>query len=140
MSKENKKKKQAEKREKEIKEWKNRIHEYRHEAATLFNKQIVFLSSGGLILTIGFVKDIVEIDKAICCCLLVLTWLLLIASLFLNLISHKSTIKAMDLELNDLCVESDNQDVITSRYDRASIITFVTAIVMFIIFVSLNIL
>jgi hypothetical protein len=59
----------------EEKDWKNRIHEYRKEASSQFNKQLVYLSSGGLILTIGFIKDIVNLSTARCNTLLLLTWL-----------------------------------------------------------------
>jgi hypothetical protein len=131
--------KKDKKKEQELKEWKNRIHDYRKEASSQFNKQIVYLSSGGLILTVGFVKDIVEIKTASCCCFLILSWMLLAGSLLLNLISHRSTMKAMDLELNDKCDESDKQDSITVQYDNASVITLISGIGLFVIFVSINI-
>ncbi|MBN2597592.1 MAG: hypothetical protein JXR82_12490 [Marinifilaceae bacterium] len=123
----------------EIKDWKNRIHEYRKEAASQFNKQLVFLSSGGLILSVGFVKDIVEIKSASSIWLLALAWTLFVISLLSNLFSYQSTMKAMDLELDDKCEDSDKQDQTTKVIDYISIGSLITAITVFILFVALNI-
>jgi len=122
----------------EEKDWINRIHDYRKEASTQFNKQVVYLSSGGLILTIGFVKGIVNLKTSQFNGLLLLTWLFFTLSLLLNLISHKSTMKSMDLELDNKCEESNEQDVITNRLDNGSLYTLVLAILIFVIFISLN--
>lgn len=123
----------------EEKEWKNRIHDYRKEASSQFNKQLVYLNSGGLVLTIGFVKGIVNLSTSKCNGLLVLTWLFFTLSLLLNLISYKSTMKSMDFELDNKCEESDMQDLITNRLDNGSLYTLILAILIFVIFISLNI-
>jgi uncharacterized membrane protein YbhN (UPF0104 family) len=123
----------------EIKDWKNRIHEYRKEAASQFNKQLVFLSSGGLILSVGFVKDIVDIKSASSIWLLALAWILFVISLLSNLFSYQSTMKAMDLELDDKCDESDEQDKTTKIIDYISIYSLIIAISVFILFVAINI-
>lgn len=133
-------KKCEKKYEKDLKDWNDRIHLYRHEASSQFNKQLVYLSSGGLILTLGFVKDLVNISTANYKCLLLLTWIFFTLTLFLNLISHKSTMKSMDLELDDRCEDSDSQDHITNIMDKGSLLSLILAVLAFIIFVSINIL
>lgn len=122
----------------EIKDWKKTIHEYRKEASAQFNKQLVYLSSGGLILTLGFVKDLVDLSSAQGKWMLISTWVCFAGSLILNLISHKSTMKAMDLELDGKCDESDKQDLSTDRLDLFSIVFLLAAISLFVIFISLN--
>ena len=122
------------------KDWINRIHDYRREASSQFNTQLVYLSSGGLILTVGFAKDIVDFSIAKYKWLLVITWLFFTLSLLLNLISHKSTMKSMDLELDNKCDESDRQDFITNRLDKGALFLLIFAILIFVIFISLNIL
>lgn len=126
--------------EEEIKDWKRIIHDYRKEAATNFNRQLVYLSSGGLILSLGFAKDIVDLKTASDTYLLVSSWLLFVVSLLFNLFSHKSTMKAMDFELDDKEKESDQQDKKTSAIDNISIWSLVAAIVIFIVFIGLNLL
>ena len=121
-------------------DWIKRIHDYRNEASSQFNKQLVYLCGGGLILTIGFAKDIVNFSTATFKWLLICTWLFFTLSLLLNLVSHKSTMKAMDLELNHNCDESDKQDIITNRLDMGALISLIFAILVFVFFVSLNIL
>lgn len=132
------KNKKHQRREKE--KWVNIIHKYRHEASSQFNKHIVYLNSGGLILTLGFTKDIVHIETAACKWMLILTWVLFSISLFLNLISYKSTMKAMDSELDGNIEESDCQDTTTIQIDRYSISCLGIAIILFVIFISINLL
>lgn len=122
----------------EIREWQNRIYEYRKDAVSQFNKQLVYLNSGGLVLSIGFVKDIVDLTSSKCNILLIITWLFFTLSLLLNLISYKSTMKSMDYELNNILDKSDKQDVITNRLDNGSVFTLIIAILIFVIFISLN--
>ncbi len=123
---------------KELKQWKNRIHQYRHDAAVQFNKQVVYLSSGGLILTLGFIKDIVDIKIATFNVLLVISWFLFSLALVTNLFSHKSTIKAMDYELDDKTKDSDDQDVKTIFLDNISVVSLIIAILLFITYVYIN--
>ncbi len=124
----------------EEKEWENRIHEYRKDAVSQFNKQLIYLSSGGLILTIGFIKDIVSLSTSKYNFFLVLTWLFFTLSLLLNLISYKSTMKSMDLELDGKGDESNKQDLITNRLDNGSLYSLISAVLIFVIFLSINIL
>jgi len=122
----------------EQKDWINRIHDYRKEASSQFNTQLVYLSGGGLVLTIGFAKEIVNIKMASNTWLLIVCWLLFTSSLLLNLLSHKSTVKSMDFELDLKGEESNHQDNITCRYDQGSLFSLFIGIILFIIFISIN--
>ena len=120
------------------KDWTNRIHDYRRDASSQFNTQLIYLSSGGLILTIGFAKEIVNFSNAECKWMLICTWSFFTLSLLINLISYKSTMKAMDLELDKKCDESDRQDLTTNRLDNGALFSLIFAIFIFIFFVSIN--
>ena len=61
-----------------------------------FDKQLVYIAGGGLALTIGFVKDIVSITKAIHLWLLLSTWICFVVALLFNFLSHKFSAEAAD--------------------------------------------
>jgi hypothetical protein len=67
-----------------------------------FDKQVVYLSGGGLALTIGFVKDIVKLSATAFLPFLLLSWLLFAATLLLNLWSHKASSASTDLFLSQV--------------------------------------
>lgn len=114
------------------------VREMRDYAQEEFDKLIVYLSSGGLILTVGFVKDIVELDSAVWKPLMIASWAGFIISLLLILLSHKSAIKSSTLELVGKHAESDDQDEITNRLNKWSFGMLITAIVIFVIFITIN--
>jgi len=61
-----------------------------------FDKQVVYLSGGGLVLTIGFVKDIVKLSATAYLPFLLLSWILFAATLLINLWSHKASAASTD--------------------------------------------
>jgi hypothetical protein len=67
-----------------------------------FDKQVVYLSGGGLVLTIGFVKDIVKLSATAFLPFLLLSWILFAATLLLNLWSHKASATSTDLFLSQV--------------------------------------
>jgi hypothetical protein len=116
------------------------IREIRDYAQEEFDKLIVYLSSGGLVLTVGFVKDLVDLSSAFWKFLLILSWSGFIISLILILLSHRSAIKASTLELKGLNDESDDQDHKTERLNFSSFIVLITAVIIFVVFISINLL
>jgi len=115
------------------------IQKIRTYSSEQLDKQIVYLAGGGLVFTIGFIKNIVDISKSTNLTLLFVAWILFVTTLVLNLVSHKSSIKAMDLELQLEHKKSDSWDNATDWLNSISILSLVLAIILFIIFVSLNI-
>lgn len=115
------------------------IHEYRKDAVQQFNKHLVYLSSGGLVLSMGFIKDIVDLSKSSWNWIIVLSWCLFAIALLLNLFSYRSTIKSMDLYLNGKKDESDRKDILTESIDKSSIVFLLSGIVLTIIFITKNI-
>lgn len=127
-----------EKNNEEIKAWKEKIYGIRQSADAAFNKLIVYLSSGALALTIGFVKDLVDLKAAECKVLLIAAWIFFIFSLLSILLSYLTTIKSMDLELDENKNESDKWDKKTILLNNASIAFLILGIISFVIFVTLN--
>jgi predicted proteasome-type protease len=131
--------KPTEKTEGQDKDWINTIKEIRMYSIEQFDKLMVLLSSGGLVLTVGFVKDIVKLNEADHISLLIISWIFFIFTLLSNLISHLISIKSMDLELDGRSKESNDQDKKINCLNYTSLILLILGITGFIVFVSLNI-
>lgn len=113
--------------------------ELRKIAEGQFDKQIVYLSGGGLVFSIGFVKDIIGLDKApISKELLFATWICFAISLIVNLFSYITARKTIDKEIIGEDCNSEIYDFITRFLNISSIITLLTGIVLLIWFSMLN--
>lgn len=84
----------------ELKEWLSERKKDLNYSLEQFDKLIIALSSGGLVLTIGFVKDIVKITVETDTFLLKLCWFSLTAALVFILMSQISCFWANRIEIN----------------------------------------
>ena len=75
------------------------LEERRDFSEEIFEKMVVYVAGGGLVLTIGFVKDIVNLETVEFLNYLFATWILFAMTLLLNLISHRTAIKGIDCKL-----------------------------------------
>jgi len=130
---------EKEKSSQENSDWLAQIRKIREYSSEQFDKLLVYLSSGALVLTLGFVKDIVKISDETDKSLLIASWSLYALSLLLILFSHKSSIISMDFELNKKSKKSDLFDIITEVLNWSSTISLLAGIITFIIFVYKNI-
>lgn len=113
--------------------------ELRKIAEVQFDKQIVYLSGGGLVFSIGFVKDIIGLDKTpISKELLFATWICFAISLIVNLFSYITARKTIDKEIIGDDCKSEIYDFITRFLNISSIITLLIGIVLLIWFSMLN--
>jgi len=127
-----------------------------------FDKLIIMLSSGGLVLTIGFVRDIVEITEKTNTFLLKGCWYLLSFALIINLLAQISSFLANKIEIKITSIELDelktngefdenNKEIKSKRFwfnlsnssvkilNIVSFISIIIGISLFIIFVNQNI-
>jgi UDP-N-acetylmuramyl pentapeptide phosphotransferase/UDP-N-acetylglucosamine-1-phosphate transferase len=104
-----------------------------------FDKLIVYLSSGALILTIGFVKDIVKITPQTDTRTLIWSWVLLAASLITNLFSHRTSYYSIYFDLKKKNKVSNFNDIVTEILNWLSFISLIAVIVVFIFFIINNI-
>lgn len=103
-----------------------------------FDKLIVYLSSGGLALTIGFINNLIDLNNSNYNLLLIITWLCFTFSLIVNLLSHRSSLKSIDLELQGYEEKSDSWNTFTVILNKSGLIFFISGVVCFIIFVTIN--
>ena len=114
------------------------VQEIRDYSEEQFDKLIVYLNSGALVLTIGFVKDIVNITKETDTKLLIFSWSSFAISLSLILLSHRSSIIAMNYEIKKKKKTSDCFDIVTYVLNWASFVIFIIGISLFITFIHKN--
>ena len=118
-------------------EYINSIYKIREYAEEQYDKLIVYLSSGALVLTVGFVKKAVDLSKINDLFLLYLSWICFSTSLTLTLISHRTSLLTMDYEIKGAGKISDYWDCITMVLNWSSMIALVVGIISFIRFVSI---
>lgn len=116
--------------------WNETIRKIRDYAEEQYDKLIVYLNSGALILTVGFVKDIVKITSNTDTLLLKLSWIFFTCSLLVILISHRTAIIAMNYELKNKNRISDIWDIITNILNWLSLIKLIIGIICFLLFIS----
>jgi hypothetical protein len=118
---------------------KSSLIDIRKYSESSFDKQLVYLAGGGLVLTIGFIKEVIDLDTAKSFAFLFLTWICFTLSLTINLFSHKSSTKSVDLYIKENYGDGEKWNKYTRWLNHISILFLTSAIVLFIIFVFLNI-
>ena len=109
------------------------------------DKAILSLSSGVLVLSMGFFKDVVPIEKAIRMDVLFASWIFLGIVIGCNLLSFWVSQKAHDLRLDE--IDGDKEaPILAKRYslwteclNRVGIVLFLAAIFCSITFVIINV-
>ena len=116
--------------------WFETIRKIRDYAEEQYDRLIVYLNSGALIITVGFVKDIVKITSDTETNLLKTSWVFFTASLLFILVSHRTAIIAMDYELKEKEKVSRRWDKVTRVFNWTSLLFLIVGIICFLIFVS----
>jgi len=110
-----------------------------------FEKNITYISAGALGLSITFLEKIVPIKDAVYFSLVIISWSFLSLTLLSNLLSHLYSSFIVDKTLDDL---DENSSKTISNWERRvckitiwniiNVIGLVVGIVVFIVFVSIN--
>lgn len=117
-----------------------KLLEIRDYSEEQFDKLIIYLSSGGLVLTVGFVDNLIEIDHSSCFSLLITTWISFTLSLIINLFSHRTSLRSTDLELKEEDSKSEYWDKVTNFLNWIGLIFFVIGVLSFIIYFLIRVL
>lgn len=118
------------------KEYRKILYETRKYSGEQFDKLIVYLSSGALVLTVGFVENIIDLARATKLCLLYISWMCFCFSLLLILSSHLTSMAAIDKDIRREDKASSRYNMATHILNWASIIILLLGIVFFIVFVA----
>lgn len=120
-------------------DYKKEIVRGRKYAIEQFDKLMVFLSSGAIVLSIGFINNAIDLRMSDARAVLILSWISFIISLIFILISHQTSLTAMDKELGGKLESSDKYDKVTKILNWLSVISLFIGLGLLIIFISINI-
>ncbi|MAL60630.1 MAG: hypothetical protein CMC14_11335 [Flavobacteriaceae bacterium] len=133
-------------------EYRNALYIQKSKSDDLFEKAITFISSGALGLTLTFHDKIVPAENSICVIIIAIGWSLLVATLFINLISHYQSSKSTDNSIDEIDGIIDyeiaystfqnnlrNRNRRIDKLNKASIILLGVGLLLIIIYVSINI-
>jgi len=113
------------------------------ESSAQFDKQILFISSGALGLSFTFIKDIVELETAICKGLLLVSWILFSIVILMSLFSHYTSKQAINTQIENIEDEKNNKanflNSITKLLNISMIISIVLGLISLILFIIINI-
>jgi len=131
----------------EIKKFRGELKDLFHKSQDTFEKQLSFISAGGLGLSVGFIKDIVHpIKESDYKWMLLAGWGLLIATLLLNLITHiiaaknakKGAKEAEDVENTYNPGEIDKRARRMERINWATVGFLAGGIILIVLYITLN--
>ncbi|MEP1779325.1 MAG: hypothetical protein ABJH72_17450 [Reichenbachiella sp.] len=120
-------------------EWLKTVRANRDYAAEQFDKLVVYISSGALVLTIGFVKDIIDITSKTNTVLLKLSWISFTLALLTILLSQITSVKAMDYQLDYKESKAKRWDKATDWLNWMSVGLLISGIILFIVFIWTNV-
>ncbi|KFF03685.1 MULTISPECIES: hypothetical protein [Flavobacterium] len=86
----------------EDKEYLDLLNKVYFESSTQFDKQLLFVASGALGLSLAFIKDIVVLSKATNKELLLLSWISFGLVILINVISHYTSLKAINYKIENI--------------------------------------
>ncbi|MBA7545416.1 hypothetical protein ES705_37784 [subsurface metagenome] len=117
------------------KEYLTILYETRRYSGEQFDKLIVYLSSGALVLTVGFVEKIIDLSKIDDLSLLYTSWTCFCSSLIIILISHMTSMHSIDFDIHEKEKISTGFNIATHILNWLSMITLLVGIGTFIRFV-----
>lgn len=133
-------------------EYRQALYIQKSKSDDLFEKAITFISSGALGLTLTFHDKIVPVEDSSYVIIISLGWALLVATLFVNLISHYQSSKSTDNSIDEVDKIMDyqisyenfqiNLNKRNTRIDnlnKASIGLLGAGLLLIILYVSINI-
>lgn len=127
-------------------EYIERLIESKRYSTTQFDKNVLLLASGALVISVGFLDKTIPLDIAIVLWILFVGWILLVLTILSSLLSHFLSMKAVnkmigaiqdetDEDLNDLHKRL-NKPVSTLNW--ISIILLILGILAIVVFTIIN--
>lgn len=113
------------------------------ESSSQFDKQILYFASGALGLSFAFIKDIVKLNEATNKGILVIAWSFFILVILLGIISHYTSLKAVNKKIQHFNLEDDGWsqklNSITKWLNFSMIVILSLGLISLTIFIAINI-
>ena len=113
------------------------------ESSSQFDKQVLYIASGALGISLAFIKDIVKLDVATNKNLLLLSWISFGAVILICILSHYTSLKAINFRIENLYQKKDKTskrfDFFTKLFNVLMIILLAAGLILLNIFIGINI-
>jgi ABC-type Fe3+-siderophore transport system permease subunit len=127
----------------EDKEYWQQLNKAYIESSSQFDKQVLFLASGALGLSFAFIKDIVKLAVATNKWLLISSWSLFGVVILLSIISHYTSLKAINKKIHNLNAKEDKGSKKFNSYTKwfniLMIVFLALSLAFLTVFVAINI-
>lgn len=127
----------------EDKEYLDLLNKVYFESSTQFDKQLLFVASGALGLSLAFIKDIIVLSKATNKELLLLSWISFGLVILINVISHYTSLKAINYKIENINKKRDrfsqSFNSVTKYFNIMMIVFLASGLVLLIVFIGINI-
>jgi hypothetical protein len=125
----------------------DKIEDAINESQSDFEKNLVYLSAGALVLSMGFLEKIISFDKASNKWIVIVSWGILASTLLLNLASHLISVgnstKAreemdMGMEYNKLIERISCRNKLMRTINWISYVLFAFGVISVVVFCAIN--
>lgn len=125
----------------------DKIEDAINESQSDFEKNLVYLSAGALVLSMGFLEKIISFDKASNKWIVIVSWGILASTLLLNLASHLISVgnstKAreemdMGMEYNKLIERISCRNKLMRTINWVSYVLFAFGVISVVVFCAIN--
>lgn len=118
------------------------LYEMYKESSKQFDRNVLYIASGALVLSLTFIKEIIDFNKVQCKPLLIISWSLFVLIIVISLLSHYFSMRAINQKMQT--IENDNDpsssflNSIVSGINIVMIILLPLALLFLMIFTYLN--
>ena len=126
----------------EDKEYLQQLNKAYLESSAQFDKQLLYFASGALGLSFVFIKDIVKLNVATCKNLLITSWSFFGAVIVLSILSHYSSLKAINKKIQNVNWQDESSSKLnsyTKAFNILMIIFLISGLVILTVFIGINI-
>jgi hypothetical protein len=113
------------------------------ESSSQFDKQVLYIASGALGISLAFIKDIVKLDVATNKNLLLFSWISFGTVILICILSHYTSLKAINFRIENLYQKKDKTskrfDFSTKLFNVLMIILLAVGLILLNTFIGINI-
>lgn len=118
------------------------LYETYKESSKQFDRNVLYIASGALVLSLNFITEIIDFDNVNCKYLLLISWSLFVFVIVISLLSHYVSMKAINQKMKTIEDDNDSTSLLLNRLvsilNLIMLIFLPLAIFLLIIFTFLN--
>ena len=113
------------------------------QSSAQFDKQVLFIASGALGVSLAFIKDIVKLEIATNKPLLLLAWISFGTVILICILSHYTSLKAINFKIEHVHQKTDKTskrfDFFTKLFNILMIVILAAGLILLNVFIGINI-